>query len=88
MGYLTLCTHWAHLCAHVTLPRYATGTFRSEGGSLSIESRPHISTYLKGGKRTVLVASDREFDQGLLNTKLSLQREEQTATSFHLMLDL
>ena len=56
----------------------------------SNKSRPHLSTYvdlIKGRKGAVLVASDREFDQGLQNAKLSLQHGEQTASSFHLRLE-
>ena len=56
----------------------------------SNKSRPHFSTYvdlIKGRKGAVLVASDREFDQGLLNAKLSLQHGELTTSSLYLRLE-
>ena len=56
----------------------------------SKQSRPHLSTYvglIKSWKGAVLVASDREFDLGLLNAKLSLQHGEQTASSLYLRLE-
>ena len=51
----------------------------------SNKARPHLSTYvdlMKGRMR-----GDCEFDQGLLNAKLSLQYREKMASSFYLSLE-
>ena len=56
----------------------------------SNKSRPHLSTYvnlIKGRKGRCYFASDHEFDQGLLNAKLSLQHREQATSSFYLRLE-
>ena len=56
----------------------------------SNKSRPHFYTYvdlIKGRKGAVLVASDREFDQAVINAKLSLQHRELTTSSLYLRLE-
>ena len=48
---------------------------------------PLMYISIKAGRGWSLFASDCDFDDRLLNTKLSVQPNEQTASSFHLRLE-